>query len=485
MSLHGYFKISSKLPDPNGPLSKEVPSEAIKEANKSVERATKNIGTSECGGGKRGRGAYMKFTPVQQAQVAKYAVENGNQAAIRHYSKEFCAEVKKSTLSTWKLKYLEEIRKCHNNGEYDKSGEIVVSSLPSYKRGRPLLVGDTLDKQVQCYIRATRSTGGTITTTVVLAAGEAIVWTHNENLLHDEGGPIKLTRHWAKSLLDRMCFVKRKATTSAKVDPSCFDDLKEQYLLDIKAVVEMEKVPPELVLNWDHTGINIVPGSQWTMEEKGSKRVGVAGLNDKRQITVVFCASLAGEFLPVQLIYQGKTQACLPRYVFPDDWDITYTPNHWSNEEKMKEYIHQIILPYVQAKRKDLKLHPTHPALFIYDEFKGQLTPAVFTLLEENDILVVKVPPNCTDRLQPMDLSVNKAVKDFLRRKFQVWYSKEVEKSYQPSAPGSFTPVDLRMSTLKPLGAEWLNNVYCYLQSNNSLAINGFRAAGITSALEL
>ena len=164
------------------------------------------------------------------------------------------------------------------------------------------------------------------------------------------------------------------------------------------------------------------------MEEKGSKRVGVAGLNDKRQITAVFCASLAGEFLPVQLIYQGKTQACLPRYVFPDDWDITYTPNHWSNEEKMKEYIHQIILPYVQAKRKDLKLHPTHPALVIYDEFKGQLTPAVFTLLEENDILVVKVPPNCTDRLQPMDLSVNKAVKDFLRRKFQVWYSKEVEK---------------------------------------------------------
>ena len=119
--------------------------------------------------------------------------------------------------------------------------------LPSYKRGRPLLVGDTLDKQVQCYVRATRSTGGTITTTVVLAAGEAIVRTHNEKLLHDEGGPIKLTRHWAKSLLDRMCFVKRKATTSAKVDPSCFDDLKEQYLLDIKAVVEMEKVPPELV----------------------------------------------------------------------------------------------------------------------------------------------------------------------------------------------------------------------------------------------
>ena len=56
-------------------------------------------------------------------------------------------------------------------------------------------MGDTLDKQVQCYVRATRSTGGMINTTVILAAGEAIVRTHNKKLLHDDGGPIKLTGH--------------------------------------------------------------------------------------------------------------------------------------------------------------------------------------------------------------------------------------------------------------------------------------------------
>ena len=103
-------------------------------------------------------------------------------------------------------------------------------------------MGDTLDKQVQCYVCATHSTGGMITTIVVLAAGEAVVWPHNKKLLHNDGSPIKLTRHWAKSLLDRMCFVKRKATTSAKVDLSCFAELKEQYLLDIKVVVKMAKV---------------------------------------------------------------------------------------------------------------------------------------------------------------------------------------------------------------------------------------------------
>ena len=60
-----------------------------------------------------------------------------------------------------------------------------------------------------------------------------------------------------------------------------FEAVKEQFLLDIKAVVEMEAVPPELIFNWDQTGISIVPGSSWTMEVKGSKQVDIMGMDDK------------------------------------------------------------------------------------------------------------------------------------------------------------------------------------------------------------
>ena len=78
---------------------------------------------------------------------------------------------------------------------FDKSGKIVVSSLRSKKRGRPLLLGEELDKQVQSYIGAMRDGKGAVTTTVVSAAGEAIVQHHNKKLTHDNGGPITLTRH--------------------------------------------------------------------------------------------------------------------------------------------------------------------------------------------------------------------------------------------------------------------------------------------------
>ena len=114
----------------------------------------------------------------------------------------------------------------------------------------------------------------------------------------------------------------------------------------MKAITEMEDIPPQLIFNWDQTGISVVPGSSWTMDEKGSKRVEIVGISDKLQYTALFCGTLASDFLPLQVIYQGKTAASLPQYDFPDDWHVTYTPNHWSNETKMKEYIEKIILPY-------------------------------------------------------------------------------------------------------------------------------------------
>ena len=120
---------------------------------------------------------------------------------------------------------------------------------------------------------------------------------------------------------------------------------------------------------------------------------------------------MSGDFLPPQLIYQGKTKKCLPHFQFPESWNVTYSENHWANESTTHQYIMHILLPHLQEKRKELKLRPTYPALVLFDNFKGQCTEDMFKLLDSNDINVVLIPPNCTDRLQPLDVSVNKSVK--------------------------------------------------------------------------
>ena len=129
-----------------------------------------------------------------------------------------------------------------------------------------------------------------------------------------------MSKEWAKSVLRRMGYTKRRANSKSKVLVDDFTRLKTQFLLDIKACVDFEDIPHELIINWDQTGLKIVPSTSWTMEKKGTKRVELVGIDDKRQITAVFGCSLAGDFLPVQVIYAGKTKGCLPKYSFPDDW---------------------------------------------------------------------------------------------------------------------------------------------------------------------
>ena len=61
-----------------------------------------------------------------------------------------------------------------------------------------------------------------------------------------------------------------------------------------------------------------------------------------------------------------------------------------------------------------------------FDNFKAQRTDEILELLENNNIDCVFVPANYTGELQPLNLSVNKSVKDFLRAQFQDWHAAEV-----------------------------------------------------------
>ena len=76
----------------------------------------------------------------------------------------------------------------------------MIDTLPLKKRGRPLLLGNELDDQVKSYIKDARAAGTPIDTTVVMASGEAIVRKTDKNLLKENGGPIDITKSWAKLL---------------------------------------------------------------------------------------------------------------------------------------------------------------------------------------------------------------------------------------------------------------------------------------------
>ncbi len=80
MALLKYFKKSSLLPNPNGPLSERMPSSSIVSANKEVENLLD-------GDKKPTRGQYTKCSDEEKAKVAKRASEMGVTQARYDFSK--------------------------------------------------------------------------------------------------------------------------------------------------------------------------------------------------------------------------------------------------------------------------------------------------------------------------------------------------------------------------------------------------------------
>ena len=101
MSLCAYFQKMNKscLPNPQGPLSKQLPSSCIESANNHVEEVTKQMTTEGAKG--RKRGPYKKYTPNDKAEVANYATLHGTSAAIRHFKARF-PDLKWTTVNDWK-----------------------------------------------------------------------------------------------------------------------------------------------------------------------------------------------------------------------------------------------------------------------------------------------------------------------------------------------------------------------------------------------
>ena len=64
--------------------------------------------------------------------------------------------------------------------------------------------------------------------------------------------------------------------------------------------------------------------------KSSTKQVYAKGSNDKHAITATFTVTLEGQFLGMQLIYDGKTNQSLPNLKFPKEVLLSVDPKHLS-----------------------------------------------------------------------------------------------------------------------------------------------------------
>ena len=87
------------------------------------------------------------------------------------------------------------------------------------KAGRPNILGENLIKKVKDIAIGTRAAGGVINRKQILNIAKGVIRANDPNALEEYGGTLNLTDRWARHVLTKMEWIKRKGTTG-KVEPS-------------------------------------------------------------------------------------------------------------------------------------------------------------------------------------------------------------------------------------------------------------------------
>ena len=103
---------------------------------------------------------------------------------------------------------------------------------------------------------------------------------------------------------------------------------------DIVSKVKRYKIPETLILSLHHTPSKYATFAQTTLAKKNLKSVAIAGWSDKCSITETFAVLFDGTFLPMQLIYEGKSTQSLPKFRFLSSFSLSVNPTHYSIENE-------------------------------------------------------------------------------------------------------------------------------------------------------
>ena len=143
-------------------------------------------------------------------------------------------------------------------------------------------------------------------------------------------------------------------------------------------------------------------------------------------------------------------------------------------------------MPYIEKVRQEENLPVSQKALVIMYVFSGQITSVVLDCFKDNKIEVVCIPANMTYLLQPLDLTVNGYAKKFTSQKFSEWYSSQIMKQLDDGKELHDINIDLKLSKLKPLHAEWLVELYkqMCMAEVQKIIHSAWKASGITEAMK-
>ena len=194
------------------------------------------------------------------------------------------------------------------------------------------------------------------------------------------------------------------------------------------------------------------------VDRKGKKTINVrTTASEKNRITATLCCTASGKMLPPFVVFKGKTKRGIKKVPVPHGVVCTTQAKGWMDEERMLEWIQKVWAPYVDGNR----------ALLSLDTFSGHLTDRVKDALDKCGTKMLVIPGGCTSVLQPLDVSINKPFKAYIRQSWCECMVSEAETGVAKITPAS-----------KAILMEWIKTAADLVEKNPIRSRNHLKSQG-------
>jgi hypothetical protein len=131
---------------------------------------------------------------------------------------------------------------------------------------------------------------------------------------------------------------------------------------------------------------------------------------------------MSGELLPPFLIFKGAQNGRIAKTelgTFPEMGFYAMQCKAWMDESMMSVWIEKCLLPWKET------LPPGVTPLLILDSFRVHMMGSVVEKIQGIGIEVQYIPGGCTYLCQPIDVGVNKPIKNKMADKWEDWLEEE------------------------------------------------------------
>lgn len=370
------------------------------------------------------RGKYKSFTIAEKRAILLETESASTCSVAAKHNMSEC------TIRRWRKQDLDAQR-------HKASGYLIGS-------GHPLSYPSEIDDAINDWVIQRRESHMAVTTLSIQRYAKQLILPHNPNFTASYG--------WVQKFMKRHELTLRARTSISQKLPS---DYKEQVCDFLEFMRRnRRRHEPVYIMNMDETPLYFDNVPNRTVAQKGVKTVRMLSTGgEKKRCTVTLGISDNGDFLPTMVVFKGKRPL---RLNHPPSIIVRVQEKGWMDEKLMLEWIELCVRSYTERR----------PSILVLDSFRGHITKNVKELLKKHNVVPAVIPGGCTSLLQPLDVSVNKPIKD---------YSKQLWCDYMEANPMAKTATKQQM-------VDWVVEAISHIQKN--IVAKSFKVTGISNSLD-